>query len=365
MILQTSVISMWFTELLLSGAVVLIGFVLIALLRVAHRALVDRVNPILVDLVGSVALIGIVVVGGLAIADIWDKTDVLLDQLGFLRLDDRAPAVVITAVILVATQIFAGIIKRLLDDLTTESQALTEHQREVGVRVTQLTLWTIGIIVILGVWDVDLTGVLVGAGFLGIVLGLASRKTLGSLIAGLVLMFSRPFEVGDWIAIGDHEGWVTDITLMSTRVRGLDGTHIVVPNDSVNSEIVLNHSREGRIRAEVDVGVDYDTDIDEARTIASDVANEIAADHHATATLPEPDVVVRSFEDSSIVLRVRLWIEQPTPGELNDIRDALICGIKDAFEEASISIPYPQHQLSTRGNFQVTGGTRTDDRDEH
>lgn len=354
MITSTGFVAEWLTELVLSGVVIVVGIALIGAIRIGRRQFADRFNAVFVDVISSIGLIVVVSGGVMAIADIWGQTDVLLEQLGFLRLDHRAPAVVITAVVLVATQVFAGIAKRLLEDLTTESQTLTEHQREVGLRITQLTLWTIGIIVILGIWEVDLTGLLVGAGFLGIVLGLASRKTLGSLIAGLVLMFSRPFEVGDWIVVDKHEGWVTDITMMSTRVRGFDGTYIVVPNDVVNSEVVLNRSRQGRIRVEVDVGIDYSANIEKARSIAKQAAEGVVDDEHAAIRQPAPDVLVRSFGESAVNLRVRLWLERPTPGEVNAVRDKLVARLKEALDEAEISIPYPQREISTREGAAIT-----------
>ena len=344
--------------MLVSALIALVAFALAYLVRRGRRRFSAYLSPIIVDLVSSVIYIGIVIATTLAIADIWGQTDTLLDQVGFLRLDARAPEVVITVVVLIAIQVFAGIAVRLLDDLTTESQALTEHQREVGLRVTQLTLWTVGLIVILGVWDVDLTGLLVGAGFLGIVIGLASRQTIGSLLAGFVLMFSRPFEVGDWVVVDDHEGVVSDITMMSTRIQAFDGEYIVVPNDLVSSETVVNRSREGRLRAEVEVGVDFDADVHRARDVAVRVANELADETQAIRDSPEPDVLVCRLADSAVVLVVRLWIDRPTSGQVNRIRDDLMCNVKEAFEHEGIKIPYPQQELSGReetGGFQITG----------
>ena len=348
----------WELKLLVSALIALVAFALAYLVSRGRRRFSTYLSHIIVDLVSSVIYIGIVIGTTLAIADIWGQTDTLLDQVGFLRLDARAPEFVITVVVVIAIQVFAGIATRLLDDLTTESQALTEHQREVGLRVTNLTLWTVGLIVILGVWDVDLTGLLVGAGFLGIVIGLASRQTIGSLLAGFVLMFSRPFEVGDWVVVDDHEGVVSDITMMSTRIQAFDGEYIVVPNDVVSSETVVNRSRQGRLRAEIEVGIDFDADVHHARDVAIRVANELADETQAIRDSPEPDVLVRRLADSAVVLVVRLWIDRPTSGQVNRIRDDLMCNVTEAFKNEGIKIPYPQRELSGReetGGFQITG----------
>lgn len=355
----------WEQKLLVS---VLVGLVAVALAYIVRRQrplLARYTSPIVADLVASVAYIGIVIGTTLVVADIWGQTETLLDQMGVLRLDARTPQMVITLVVLVAVQVFVGIAKRLLTDLSTESQALTKHQREVGVRVTQLTLWLVGIVVILGVWDVDLTGLLVGAGFLGIVIGLASRKTLGSLLAGFVLMFSRPFEVGDWVKVAEHEGVVSDITMMSTRIRAFNGDYVVVPNDVVSSETVVNRTRRDRLRVAVEVGVDYDADVDHARAIAQETAATLVAESPHGLESPEPDVLNRGLGDSAVVLEVRLWLERPTSGQVNRVKDTLLSDLKERFESEGIKIPYPQRELSGRaeeGGFQLSDAPRRDDR---
>ena len=348
----------WELQLLVSLVVAVVAFTISYLVHRGRHRFIERIHPVVVDLVSSVVLVAVVIGTTLVIADVWGQTDALLEQLGFLQFDARAPQVVITVVVLIAIQVFTGIATRLLDDLTTESSALTAHQREVSLRLTQLTLWVVGIIVILGVWDVDLTGLLVGAGFLGIVIGLAARKTLGSLLAGFVLMFSRPFEIGDWIVVDDREGIVSDITTMSTRIRSFDGEYVIVPNDVVSSEIVVNRTRRGRLRAEVDVGVDYDDDLEASRSVALATAEEFAAEDLRLLETPAPDVRVRRFGDSAIDLTVRVWIDRPTAGDVTQVRDELICRVKDAFDESGIKIPYPQRELSGR---EETGGFRLSD----
>lgn len=359
-----TVIAPWEGNLLYSVIVAAIAFGLAYLVGWGRRRMNLQVSPIVTDLVSSILLIAIVVGTALSIAEIWGQTDVLIQQVGFLRLDQHAPEFVLTLVILIAIQVFAGIATRLLDDLTRESHTLTEHQREVGVRVTQLSLWGTGIIIILGVWRIDLTGLLVGAGFLGIVLGLAARKTLGSLLAGFVLMFSQPFEVGDWIVVEGKEGIVSDITLMSTRLQAFNGEYVIVPNDVVSNETIANRSRQGQLRVEVEVGIDYDADIDYARGVALQVARELADDTERGLTSPAPDVLVERFGDSSIILLVRIWADHPSAGEFNRLRDELICRIKDAFDREAIAIPYPQRQLSERADVESETHTAKDSVEE-
>lgn len=335
-------------KLLGSVLVMLLGIGIAYLVRRLRRLLTKRLNPIAVDIVSSGTIVAIVIITALSIADIWGQSDTLLAQVGFLEYDQRAPQLVVTLIIVMVIQVLDGISRRFLDDLQSDSQALTRHQREVSLRVTQLTLWGGGVIIILGLWNVDIAGLLVGAGFFGIVIGLASRKTIGSLIAGFVLMFSRPFEIGDWIVVGDEEGTVSEITLMSTRIQGFDGEYVIIPNDVVSNEIVINRSRNRQLRMEVEVGVDYDADVERAREVALETAKAVADDNADMISARQPEVVVDRFGDSAVILAIRLWIDAPTPEEVAHIRTTLIGEIKTAFESAEIGIPYPQRELSGR-----------------
>ena len=336
----------WELKLLATAIVPVVGIAFAFLVRRIRRRAVRRFNPVVVDLVSSAVIVGIVIVTALVLADIWGQTEALLDQFGVFRIDERAPQLVVTIIVLLAIQVFVGIGGRLLDDLADESNALTRHQREVSLRVTQVTLWGGGIIVILGVWNVDIAGLLVGAGFLGIVIGLAARKTIGSMIAGFVLMFSRPFEVGDWVSVNGDDGIVTDITMMSTRIPAFDGEYVVVPNDVVGNEILANRSRNDRLRTEVEVGVDYDVDVEYAREVAESVATNLAEDEEFPGS--SPDVVIDRFGDSAVVLILRVWVEEPTPRELTRARGKLIAAIRDRFSKEGIEIPYPQREVSHR-----------------
>lgn len=342
----------WEQKLLASALIALACLAVVYGVYRIRRRLVRRYSAITLDVIASTVIAAMVILAGLVVSEIWGQTDVIVEELGFLRVDERAPEVVITVVILIAIQVFSGIVRRLLDDLADESESITDHQREVGTRLSQLAFWGVGLIVILGVWNIDLTGILVGAGFLGIVIGLAARKTIGSLIAGLVLMFSRPFEVGDWVVVDGQEGVVTDITLMSTRVRSFNGDRVVVPNDVITGEIVINRSREGRLRVEAEVGIDYEDDLRTAVEVAESVVTDVAREHSHGLEEPSPGVLVQSFGDSAIELAVRVWLDAPNPPEIRAVQHELIEALKTAFDEHDLTIPYPQRELSARdGTF--------------
>ncbi len=126
----------------------------------------------------------------------------------------------------------------------------------------------------------DVRAFLIGAGFLGIIIGLAANETLSALIAGFTLMFSRPFEIGDWIQVPLEDGTttdgiVTDITLFSTRIETFSGKYVILPNDLVGSNTLVNYDRKGRLRLEIEVGIDYGADPYRAIDIAEQTMEKL------------------------------------------------------------------------------------------
>nr|WP_225307795.1 MULTISPECIES: mechanosensitive ion channel family protein [unclassified Haloarcula] len=276
---------------------------------------------------------------------VWGIFDVVQTVGPYLDGSDQSVLATIQTVVLVMLAfVLSDQMQRWISRFSQAVTGFTEHQEEILLRLGQVTVFvTIGATVF-AVWGIDLSGLLVGAGFLGIVVGLAARQTLGSLIAGFVLMFSRPFTIGDWVLIGEQEGIVTDITIFNTRLENFDGEFVIIPNDRVSDRAVTNRSRKGLLRLTVDIGVDYDTDVDRAM----DLAREAMADIEHVVDSPTPDVVPKDFGDSAVVMELRFWIDHPTPPRKWRAISAVVRGVKATFDEEGISIPFPQRTLSNR-----------------
>jgi small-conductance mechanosensitive channel len=245
-----------------------------------------------------------------------------------------------------------------IDQFSERTDQMTDHQKEIILRVGQLTVVVTVIASILAVWGINPSGLLVGAGFLGIIVGFAARQTLGSLIAGFVLMFSRPFTIGDWVEIGDHQGIVTDITIFNTRLENFDGEVIVLPNDRVADSAVRNRSTKGLLRIRTEVGIDYADDPAEAVSLAE----EVMMDLDVVTDTPTPQAVPTSFGDSAILIDLRYWIDHPSPPRRWDAVSAVVTAVRDAYAEAGITIPFPQQELSSRAGFAIAEATPGTDR---
>jgi small-conductance mechanosensitive channel len=298
------------------------------------------------------AAVAVLTVGGVvAIIGVWGLESELRQAVVDLGLQDVAGKVLVSGVLLGATYALTGLVGRMIGAITGRGNAISDHQREVVYRLTQVTLYGIVGLVIVSLFTQDLSGLLVGAGFVGIVVGMAARQTLGAVLAGFVLMFSRPFEVGDWVAIGDHEGVVTEITVVTTRIQTFDGEFVMLPNDEVSGSAITNRSRKGRLRVEVEVGVDYDAD----PAHAARVALEAIEDADEVLDVPSPQAVRKRFADSAVVLGVRFWIDEPSARRMWRARTDVVDAIHEAFADADIKIPFPQRELAARTE---TGGFR-------
>ncbi len=340
---------------LLLTVVVLGGLVVLKLLVNRWRA--DREVSSRFALSISAVLVVLLATGLLTVVAVWELDEPLLSAYDGAELGTQIGNILLSIMILGAGYALSDFLGHVIKDLAHEQQAISEHEREILHRVIQVTIYTFALLVVVGLFTDNVGSLLVGAGFLGIVVGMAARQTLGAVLAGFVLMFSKPFEVGDWVVIGDDEGTVTEITIVNTRIQSFDGEYVVVPNDLVSSEPVINRTRRGRLRVEVEVGVDYRTDPDEASEIAVDAVSEV----DRLLNVPKPQAVTKEFGDSAVILGIRGWIDNPTSRKRWQARTRMIAAIKRAFADEEIKIPYPQQELSGRAE---TGGLRVSNGDQ-
>lgn len=253
--------------------------------------------------------------------------------------------IIVTVSVLLSTYVLTG----ALDEATKQifrrdgRQVVDEHRREVVFRVCQICLYFIVTVSILNYWQIDIQNLLLGAGVITVVIGLSARQTLSSALAGTVLLFSRPFKVGDWIEVGNHEGVVRRITIINTLLRTPDKEEVVIPNDRMSEETVKNKSCEGSMRVSVDVSVSYDEDLNHAKNVAKEAV--IDCNNVQQNSGSEPFVRVTEFNNSSVTLTTFIWIKRPTPGRKETVLSSARQNIYSSFNENNIEIPYPHRTI--------------------
>jgi small conductance mechanosensitive channel len=188
---------------------------------------------------------------------------------------------------------------------------------------------------------VELLPLIAGIGVIGAGVALAMQGVLGNLAAGLTIIFTRPFRVGEYVSMLGEEGEVETITLFNTVLGHPDLSRVVIPNRLIVGEIMHNYGRVRQIN--VTVGVAYDTDLNKA--LAS--IDEILKANPKVLGEPVPLLQVATLADSSINISVSPWVDVSdyvlALGELNK-------AIVEAFRDKGINIPFPQREVRMLGS---------------
>jgi small conductance mechanosensitive channel len=206
-------------------------------------------------------------------------------------------------------------------------------------KIYRIALILFGLVMAASQVGINIAAAIAGIGVAGIALGFAAQDLLANIIAGFVIFLDKPFHVGELIGMDDWYGRVTDITLRSTRIRTQQNTYVIVPNKRIIDAVVINHSKHGETRVDVQVGIAYKENIPEARMVLLAAVKGL----EDIIENPAPAVVVEKLGDSSVTLSVRVWIAD-AERELA-VSVAVLEASKLALDAAGIQIPYPHLQL--------------------
>ncbi len=185
---------------------------------------------------------------------------------------------------------------------------------------------------------VDTTSLIAILGAAGLAVGLALQGSLQNFASGVMLIIFRPFKVGDFVDAGNTSGIIESITIFNTIMRTGDNREVIVPNGSIYNGTITNYSTRATRRIDMVFGIGYEDDIKKAK----DIMLTILKDDERILNDPEPLVAVAELADSSVNFNVRPWVNTP---DYWTVKYDLIEKIKLAFDENSISIPYPQMDL--------------------
>ncbi len=226
---------------------------------------------------------------------------------------------------------------------------------ELLSRFAGIIIYAAALVLALDTLGFNVMPFIAGAGVAGIAIGFAAKDTLSNLIAGILLIIDRPFEVGDrievWSAPAGSATWgdVIDIGLRATKIKTTDHIVIIIPNNEIMLRDIINYTAiSEQIRVRINIGISYDADVRQAK----DIILQIAAGVKWVSADPPPKVVVRNFGESSVDLQLRVWIADARRrmDTISDITDR----VKAAFDEQGIEIPYPKRDIYIRREIPAT-----------
>jgi small conductance mechanosensitive channel len=194
------------------------------------------------------------------------------------------------------------------------------------------------IVAALNALGIETTSFVAVFGAVGLAVGLALQGSLANIGAAVLIMFFRPFKIGDTVDVAGAMGTVDEINLFSTTITPIDNRTIIIPNAKIIAGNITNFSKQEKRRLDIVVGISYETDLKKAK----DVFLELLRNNEKIIQEPEPFVGVLELADNSVNLALRAWVKTEDYG---DLRFEVFEGIKLTCDANGISIPYPQMDL--------------------
>lgn len=252
------------------------------------------------------------------------------------RLGDLLSGIVLIVVGLIVARAVAGVFEHSMQ------HRLTTHQLSVWRRFIHHSLLVLFVIAALREMGFNLSVLLGAAGILTIAIGFAAQTSAANLISGIFLIGEGAFAIGDYIRIGQTEGEVLAIDLLSVKLCTGDNLFVRIPNEQIIKSEVINYTRFEIRRLAIPLRLAWREDIGRVRALLLRIAEE----NPQCLDEPAPLVTLQNFGDSFINLQFAVWVRREN---YITVRDQLQERIKDAFEEAGMAIPYPQFTVNAAG----------------
>jgi len=203
------------------------------------------------------------------------------------------------------------------------------------IHALEALIWIVVILAILSALGVDSTSVVTVLAACGAAVALALQGSLSNLAGGILVMVNHPFSSGDTIVIAGQEGTVQSIDIFNTSILTPDNRIVLIPNGTISNSVLENNTSSGIRRVEVKIGVSYNSNVDKAREVLTDLAKaeSLIIDN------PKPYCVVWEYADSAIILSLRAYCKSE---KYWDAKFALQNKAKTALDNAGIEIPFPQ-----------------------
>ncbi len=199
--------------------------------------------------------------------------------------------------------------------------------------------------------NVPLTAFAFVSGAVAIGVGFGAQTIINNFISGWILMWERPIKIGDFLEIGDTRGRVEAINTRSTRIRRVDGVHLLVPNSHLLENIVVNWTLVDKLaRTQVRVGVAYGS----PTQLVAQLIEQAVTEHELVLSDPEPTVIFEDFGDNALIFDVYFWINATADRDLRTIRSTIRFRIDELFRESEVVIAFPQRDVHVDGTLNIS-----------
>lgn len=254
---------------------------------------------------------------------------------------------VLAALILLGGWLLAKLASRLTKKAVSKGKADPLAASFFGSLVKTVVL-SVAAISAVAQLEVNITSLIAALGAAGLTASFALQGSLSNLVSGIQIIFTKPFQMGDYLAFDGYEGTVKRIAILTTTLMTYDNKEVIVPNSKITGGVVVNFTRSGTRRLDLSYSVSYQTDL----ALAKEVLSGLVREEERILRHPAPVVAVGELKDSSVTLVLKLWCKQE---EYWELYHAMQEKVKLALDQAHVEIPYPQLDVHWKGESPVIG----------
>jgi small-conductance mechanosensitive channel len=237
--------------------------------------------------------------------------------------------------------LFAVTLGQFIENRLMKVDQLDMNARVMLNKILKITLYVIAVVVALSSIGLDLTFLSVFGGAFGVGLAFGMQKIASNYVCGFIILLDKSIHIGDILMVGEHYGAVTLIRSRYTVLRKLDGIEVIIPNETLISENIINHTLTDRkSRISIDVQISYKSSVDKAFEIMLNSARN----ESRVLNDPEPSVFLMKFADSGIDLMLSFYIVDPEEGSWG-LKSDIYREIWSEFQNNDIEIPYPYRTI--------------------
>jgi small-conductance mechanosensitive channel len=266
-----------------------------------------------------------------------------LERIGFDIGRRRFSLLALITIVVTATALLAAVrlINRVIEHWIAASRGLDPTQKLLAQKLAAIAVVVAAFFFGIDLLDIDLTAFAVFSGAFGLAVGFGLQKTIGNLIAGIILLMDRSIKPGDVIVVGESFGWVNRIGIRAVSVLTRDGKEHLIPNENLMTNEVENWSYTDRnVRVRIPVAVGYGCDL----KLAQDLMLRAAVESPRVLNSPKPNVWLNAFGESGVEHEILAWISDPEGG-VGNVRSDVLNRLWWLFKEHGIEIPLPQREV--------------------
>lgn len=245
---------------------------------------------------------------------------------------------VIQALFTIIVTLFIALwISRLFENKLMRTEQMNVNMRVVLTKLIRILMLFVAILIALSAVGLDITLLSVFGGALGVGLGFGLQKIASNYVSGFIILLDKSMQIGDVIAVDKHYGIVQDLRSRYMVLRKLDGTNVIIPNESLITTAVVNHSlMEHKGRVQIFFTISYESPVE----LAMQLLREIAQTQERVLQIPAPDALIRGFGEQGIELGLTVWIADPENGA-GGLQSAIYLDIWKAFNKNGIRFVKP------------------------